>query len=131
QLDRLHTAVINKALRADRFPSSPKNWTAYKVNEKLLKLEENLNKEKIVIKVIKNQGDLKKESRVMNHCIGQERMGYHEKILMRNYQALNYKGFTFFLNPYLSINQTHGKHNSYTPDNIKQELIKLIAYEKL
>lgn len=127
QLDKIHTAIINKNERLERGPIEKREWPAYQVSEYLLTLENLLNEDKKqVISVIKNQGDLKKESRKMKHCIGQNNMGYHEKIIKKGYQALNFKGYTFFLNPDLTINETHGKNNMSTPDNIKNELIEIL-----
>lgn len=126
QLDKIHTATINRNNRAEKTDYTPRAWVAYSVNEKLLSLENEINKDKKILSVIKNQGDLKKESRKMSHCIGHKDMGYHAKILNKGYQALNYKDYTFFLNPDLSINETHGRHNSSTPDYIRIELEKLL-----
>jgi len=121
ELDRLHTAIINKAARLERGEVEAKVWTPYEVSEKLLKMEIALNEEKQLLTVIKSQGDLKREGRTMKHCIGQNAMGYHSKILTQNYQAVNYKNYTFFLNPDLTINQTYGKHNSSTPRELRAE----------
>ena len=55
-------------------------------------------------------------------------IGHQEYIedCRRGYQALNYKDYTFFLDPSLNVNQTHGRHNSHTPSSIIEELQNLI-----
>jgi hypothetical protein len=129
QLDRLHTSIINRALRAEKGPSVPKIWPKYQVPQKLIELETEINKQQKsdILTVIKDQGQLKKEGRQQKHCIGTDSMGYHRKILLQGYLALNFKGFTFFLDPDLNINQTYGKHNSSTPYDIRFELRELLS----
>ena len=117
-LDKLHTHLINKNNRKTYSPSEPKEFP---VNKKLLKLESLSENNKL--RIIKNDKELKAEGRSQSHCIGSK--NYIDSCL-RGYQALNYKGFTFFLNPDLEINQTHGRFNSHTPEDIRQELKNLI-----
>jgi hypothetical protein len=127
QLDRLHTALINKANRAMNDDKTPKIWPQYQVNETLLKIEQlTSNDDKLDFYAIKDQGQLRKESRIMKHCIGQARMHYHDKILRENYQACNFQGYTFYLSPSLEVLQTNGKHNASTPSNVIDALETLL-----
>jgi hypothetical protein len=119
KLDTLHTYFINLGKRKDYTPSKPIDLP---VSEKLLKLEFKTDK----LKVMKTVQDMRKEGRQQSHCIGQKNMGYISRCLNESYQTVNFKGFTFFLNPDLSINTTNGRHNSSTPDNVRDELTKLI-----
>jgi hypothetical protein len=126
QLEKLHVWDINRQLRLERGPSIPREWPSYDVNPILLSLEGELNKDKPIFKLIKSQGDLKKEGRSQKHCIGNDRMGYHERILNKGYQAFNFKGHTFFVDPSLKVVEAHGYRNAYTPSEIKNEIERII-----
>jgi len=114
-LDKIHTYLTNKLNRKLYVPSEP---IAFNLSEKLLKLE---NTPKL--RLIKSDRELKAEGRKQSHCIGGA--DYIKKCL-QGYQALNYKNYTFFLSPKNDIIQTNGSHNTTTPDNIENELKKLI-----
>lgn len=114
-MDKLHTYLTNKVNRKNYVPSEPKPLP---VHPKLRALEGTEN-----LELIKTDRDLKAEGRKQSHCIGSK-----SYILQcqRGYQALNYKGYTFFLDSKLRINQTHGKHNRHTPENVRSELLQLL-----
>lgn len=114
-LDKLHAYLVNKQNRRTAVPRVAKEFP---INERLLGLENVPN-----LRLIKNDNQLRAEGRRQSHCIGSR--GYIEDCL-NGYHALNYKGYTFFLTPSLGLVETHGRHNTPTPESVEDELIKLI-----
>jgi hypothetical protein len=116
-LDKMHTYLLNKTNRKAYTPKPPQEFP---VHLNLLRLEADKTKG---LTLIKTDKELKTEGRNQSHCIGSK---HYIEDCLDGYQALNYKGYTFFLTPDLKIKQTHGRFNSWTPDNIRQELIDLL-----
>lgn len=114
-LDKLHTYQISKLNRKNYVASEP-NYFPVHPTIKALEGTEGLS-------LIEHDRALRAEGRKQGHCIGGR---YYQQGCKRGYQALNFKGYTFYLTPTLDISQTNGKHNSYTPDKIRRELITLI-----
>ena len=114
-LDKVHTYLVNKQNRKTYTPSEPERFSIHTKLESL-KGVKNLS-------LIETDRDLRREGREQNHCIGSKQ--YLEK-MRRGYQALRFKGYTFFLSPKLEIVQTNGKHNSPTPESVESELLSLI-----
>ena len=115
-LDKIHTYQINQI---NKKTYSKKEEIQFPTSEKLLKIENTEH-----LKLIKKPSDLRAEGRTQGHCIGSK---HYITQCYQGYQALNYKGYTFFLSPNLEIDQTHGKHNCSTPDHIQEELENLIS----
>lgn len=123
-LDKIHTYMVNKENRRTAPASEPK---AFPVHPRLIELRNELIEfDQTHLRLIKTDRELRAEGRSQNHCIGKPRMGYLKKCFS-GYQALNFKGYTFFLCPDLKVIEAHGKHNSVTPSEIQKELIDLIA----
>jgi hypothetical protein len=117
-LDKIHTYLTNKVNRKNYIPSEP---TYFRLSKDLLKLDgiEHL-------KLIKTDKDLRAEGRKQSHCIGSK--PYMDKC-KNGYQALNYKGHTFFLDPKNQILEAHGSCNRHTPFELRLELQTLIKSE--
>jgi hypothetical protein len=114
-LDKLHTALTNLENRRDYVPSEPNLLPVSPILASLKGVD--------ALEVIDTDRKLRAEGRKQNHCIG----GKHYLDRCRNgYQALNYKGYTFFLSPDLSLVETKGRHNSYTPESVVRELLSYI-----
>ena len=107
--------MTNKVNRKNYEPKEPQ---ALMVNPKLQEIEGTEH-----LQVIKTDRELRLEGRKQHHCIGSRH--YIEKAL-RGYNAVNYKGYTFFFSPTLTLLETSGKYNSRTPEVIKNELLTLI-----
>lgn len=118
-LEKIHTIQIN--WENNNTYTSPEP-IALPVHEKLLELEKSV-KELTVLKTVR---DIRAEGRKQNHCIGQKEMGYIDRCL-NGFQALNYKGYTFFLSPDLKVRCAYGKYNRHCPSEIKDEFTELIA----
>lgn len=114
-LEKLHTYQINKQNRKNYTPSEP-NY--FPVNQKLLQIK-NIDG----IKIIETDRDLRTEGKKQSHCIGSK---YYIDRCKEGYNALNYKGYTFFLTPDLRLVETHGKHNRSTPYELQLELSKIL-----
>lgn len=114
-LDKIHTYLINKQ---NRRTYSPKEAEVLPASPEILRLEGTPH-----LKLIKTDQDLRREGREQSHCIGSK---HYLELARRGYQALRYKGYTFFLSPSLDIVQTNGRHNSCTPLSIQHELLTLI-----
>lgn len=80
------------------------------------------------IRLVKTVADMRKEGRSQSHCIGSE---HYIRSLFKGYQALNYKGYTFYLDPNLNIVETKGSHNRATPYEIQNELLNLIKQSEV
>ena len=115
-LEKIHCYLTNKINRKNYTPKEPLQLP---VAPKLLTLERTVDN----LKVIKTDRELKAEGRSQSHCIGSSS---YIKQCIRGYQALNYKGYTFFLTPQLDIDQTYGKFNRETPMDVQYELKKLL-----
>lgn len=114
-LDKMHTFLLNLANRKERCPSEP---VRFPVHPKLAQISH----EDLLI--IDSAQKLRAEGRKQSHCIGGR--DYQAKC-RTGYQALNFKGYTFFLSPDLRVLQTHGRFNSPTPQNIINDLTQLIG----
>lgn len=114
-LDKMHTFLLNLANRKERSPSEP---IRFPVHPKLAQISH----EDLLI--IDSAQKLRAEGRKQSHCIGGR--DYQAKC-QSGYQALNFKGYTFFLSPDLRVLQTHGRFNSITPQYIVNDLIQLIG----
>jgi len=115
-LERLHAYLINRLNRKNYTAREPKKLP---VNEKLLKIESAPG-----LTLIKTDKDLRAEGRRQSHCIGSKQ---YINQCFRGYQALNYKGYTYFLSPELRVQETHGRHNCGTPREVTNELVELIG----
>lgn len=122
KLDKLHQYLTDKM---NRKTYSPREAVQLPMNEKLLKIESKIQDSNI-LKLVKTDQDLRREGRQQSHCIGGKH--YLEKCF-RGYQALRFKGYTFFLTPDLKIDQTNGKRNAWTPENIRTELNEILTSE--
>lgn len=122
KLDFIHTYQINRQNRINnprsKNPKKVSEIIKFNVDPKLLEIQ---NKD---LKIIKSDRELRGEGRRQSHCIGGD---YYINKMRQGHQALNFKGYTFYLDPNLNILETSGRHNCYTPDEIKKELIELIA----
>jgi hypothetical protein len=119
-LDKIHTYLTNKI---NRKSYNPREVVPLKLSPEILRLE-TLNDIKKDLILIKTDQDLRREGRQQGHCIGSK--SYMNQVLM-GYQALRFKDHTFFLSPENKIIEAHGRHNTYTPTEIKTELEKLIS----
>lgn len=114
-LDKLHTFLTNIQNKKTRVPSEARK---FHVAEKLQKINhKDLN-------LLDDSQKLRAEGRRQNHCIGG--LDYQKKCSL-GYQALNFKGYTFFLSPSLEIVQTNGRFNCQTPDSVISELKTLLS----
>ena len=114
-LDKTHTFLLNLSNRKDRSPSEP---IRFPVHPKLSAISHE------DFTILDAPQKLRAEGRRQNHCIGGR--DYQQKC-RSGYQALNFKGYTFFLSPDLRVLQTHGRFNSPTPQNIINDLNELIG----
>lgn len=114
-LDKMHTYLTNKQNRPEYEPSVPTTFEIHPNLEALRGVED--------LKIIDTDSQLRAEGRKQSHCIGGS--DYIDQC-KDGYQVLNYKGYTFFLDPHCEIEQTQGKHNSSTPSKIRQELNDLL-----
>lgn len=114
-LDKIHTYLTNQLNKRDYTPSEP---VKFPVAEPLKRLVGTEN-----LYLLDDARKLRAEGRKQSHCIGGK--DYINKC-KRGYQALNYKGFTFFLSPDLKVLQAHGRFNSHTPETIVDELTSMI-----
>jgi len=116
ELDKIHTLLIDAEKRRHYQPKEP---VAFPVHPRLLSLESKVKE----LRVIKTDKDLRCEGRKQSHCIGSK--SYQERC-RAGYQAVHFKGYTFFLSPDCELIETHGRHNQRTPENVKQKFIELI-----
>lgn len=116
-LDKIHEYLKNKINRKNYTPRPP---VEFPVHKDLLALE---SKKIKGLRLIKTDQALRAEGRRQSHCIGSK--NYIESC-KRGYQALNYKGYTFFLTPELNISQTYGRFNVSTPRELRLELEGLL-----
>jgi len=119
EFEKIHVYLINKLNRKNNTPSEPQPLP---VTETILKLER-IPALKGEINLIKTVKDLRAEGKRQGHCIGSK---MYINRCKRGYQALNFKGHTFLLDPRNQLVEAHGKYNSYTPETIKNELNELI-----
>jgi len=119
EFEKIHVYLINKLNRKN---SNPSEHQPLPVTESILKLER-IPALEGKINIIKTVKDLRAEGKRQGHCIGSK---MYINQCKRGYQALNFKGHTFFLDPRNQLVEAHGKHNSYTPVTIKNELNELI-----
>lgn len=118
-LDKLHTFLTN--LQNAR-TYEPKPAVEFELSKEVLALTDKVPSKELTI--IRTDKQLRSEGRKQNHCIGSS--DYISQC-MQGYQALNYKGYTFFLTPDNKIDQTQGKHNCSTPWEYREELETLLA----
>lgn len=118
-LDKLHTYLTNKVNRRSYEPKEP---TRLSLHPAIAALDGHKD-----VKLIKTDQDLRREGREQHHCIGSTT--YLNRVL-RGYQALRFRGYTFFLSPSCEIIETSGRHNSWTPDFVRLELETLISMNK-
>jgi len=114
--DKLHVYLTNLENKKDYTPSEPKMLP---VLPQIAKLEGTKD-----LRIIDTEGKLRAEGRRQSHCIGGRQ--YIEQC-RQGYQALNYKGYTFFYSPECELIDAYGKYNAHTPDQIITELNELIA----
>ena len=114
QLDKIHEYFIKLQNKSHEIKTI-KEPLKFPLNETLNKL---IGKNED-LKIIENDRQLRAEGKKQRHCIGSEH--YIKKCLL-GYNALNFKGYTFFLDSENKTIETHGKCNSYTPENIRLEL---------
>lgn len=124
-MDKLHTYLINRLNRANRAPSSPRVamqlpvHPAIRAAREILQMQEKAE----ALQIIDTDAALRAEGRKQHHCIGGSD---YLQMCRKGYQALNFKGYTFFLTPDLRVDQTHGKYNSHTPAYVVAELTALL-----
>jgi len=116
EFEKIHVYLINKLNRKTYCKKDP---VLFNLAPEIQKLEGTKN-----LKLIKSAPELRREGKTQGHCIGSK--NYIDACLKRDHQALNYKGYTFFLSPDNRVLETHGKYNSYTPENVRNELKQLI-----
>ena len=115
--DKMHEYLVNKSNRKNYEPSEPIHFP---VADNIRALETNDN-----IVLLDTDRKLRAEGRKQNHCIGNSSMGYINKC-HNGYHALNFKGFTFFLDPVGKILERSGRHNGPVPTEVCNELNGLI-----
>ena len=115
--DKMHEYLVNKSNRKNYEPSEPIHFP---VADNIRALETNDN-----IVLLDTDRKLRAEGRKQNHCIGNSSMGYINKC-HNGYHALNFKGFTFFLDPVGKILERSGRHNGPVPTEVCTELGNLI-----
>lgn len=115
-LAKLHGYLINKQNRKDHIPKEP---VEFPVHEVLTRIEATPK-----LRLIKTDQQLRAEGRTQSHCIGAK---HYVEDCLSGYQALNFKGYTFLLEPDLRLAETHGRHNTTTPETIQSELMELIS----
>jgi hypothetical protein len=114
-LDKLHTYLTNRQNRRTYEPREPEQFPVAEPVRRLVGVEG--------VEVLDSDRKLRAEGRRQHHCIGSAdylnrcRQGYH---------AVNFKGYTFFLNQRGEILETHGKYNSPTPTSVMLELSEML-----
>jgi hypothetical protein len=117
-LDKLHTYLTNRQNRRTYEPREPEQFPVAEPVRQLAAVEG--------VELLDTDRKLRAEGRRQHHCIG----GAHYLNRCRQgYHALNYKGFTFFLNPRGEILETHGRFNSPTPTSVMLELSAMLRQE--
>jgi hypothetical protein len=116
-LDKLHTYLTNVENRRTYVPSEPKLLPVLEPVARLVGTIEGLE-------IIDTEQKLRAEGRRQHHCIGS---ATYVNRCRQGYQALNYKGYTFFLSPQGQILETHGKYNRSTPETVRDELEQLLT----
>lgn len=123
-MDKLHTFQINRINSAER----SKNYTPREPVK--LNVHPNVAALKGIdgLRILDTDTALRGEGRRQSHCIGGET--YQRLCREGGYTAVNYKGYTFLIDPHLGIDQTHGRFNSHTPHEVRVELYELINGER-
>lgn len=115
-LEKLHTYLVNKMNRKEYTPKEPVKFPVSPVFMMLHGIKD--------LRLITTDFELRAEGRKQSHCIGSP---MYMQGCMRGNHALNYKGYTFYLDSNMRLIETHGKHNASTPDEITEELGKHIS----
>lgn len=114
-LDKMHSYLTNRTNRKTYEPREPEAFPVAEHVRALANIEG--------VELLDTDRKLRAEGRRQSHCIGGSayinrcRKGYH---------ALNYKGYTFFLDTGGAILETRGKHNSGTPISVQDELMSML-----
>lgn len=116
-LDKLHTYLTNKQNRIIYAPSEP---VRVPLHAALIKAKELVPND---LDLIDTVARMRKEGRSQSHCIGSK---HYIDSLFVGYQACNYKGYTFYLNPRLEVVETKGSHNRATPSSIINEFNNIL-----
>lgn len=118
QLDRLHVYLTNKmnrpAIDPDAVPYT------FDISPRLELLRNHKD-----VRLLDNPAKLRGEGKKQSHCIGGS--DYINQCKNDGFQALNFKGYTFFLDNDLMIDATTGKYNCETPEKIQHELNQLLG----
>lgn len=119
-LDKIHQYLTNKANKKAHI-STPREVALFPIHPVLEALKGIKG-----VSLITTATELRIEGRKQEHCIGGKQ---YVDCCLRGHQVLNYKGYTFFLRPDLTLEQTKGKYNSITPIGLIEELKELILAE--
>jgi len=120
-LDKLHTILIN--YENNQFKKdSPSTPYKFDLPDEILSLTGDPKIAKHLT-LIESPQALRIEGKRQGHCIGGK---HYVDSLKQGFVAFNYKGYTFYLDPSLTLRETKGKHNSWTPEDITSELFKRV-----
>ena len=115
-LDKMHVYLTNKLNKVAYTPSEPYQFP---VSDKLTALQGTKG-----LTLLDTDRKLRAEGKRQNHCIGGK--DYIAECKTGN-QALNFKGYTFYLDSDCEILASTGSYNRPTPGKVIMELTKLLA----